>query len=138
MAFQYVRLSPEQSAQFRQRVVGPVLGFAQSCAIDQEAGAVLIALGGKPNLEPERGEPPGHYNLLWNDLSIAASGHYKVEKRDTAFVYVLTLLLSVPNDAIGELERIKQLINEGMVVLFSGMARRPTNVEVVYEGIGHV
>lgn len=138
MAFEYVRLSPQESARFRQRMVGPVLGFAQSCAIDHDTGAVLIALGGKPDLEPERGEPPGHYNLLWNDCTVAGTGHYNVEKRQDAYVYVLTLALHVPKGLAGELDRIRQLIDDGMVVLFSGMARRPTSVEVVYEPAGHV
>ena len=138
MAFQYVELTPEQSAQFRQRVRGPVLGFAQACAIDQEAGAVLIALGGKPDLEPERGEPPGHYNLLWNDFAITATGHYKFDKRDGEYVLVHSLIVGVPKGAAGEVDQIKRMIDEGMVVLFSGLMGRPENVEVVYKAIGYV
>lgn len=137
MAFQYVDLSVEESGQLRRRVRGPVLGFARSCASDQQAGAVLIDLGGKPDLEPERGEPPGHYNLLWNDLAVTAAGHYEFEKRDGAYVLVHSLVLGVPQGAAGAIEQIKQLLDEGMAVLFSGMYGRPTNVEVVYKGIGY-
>lgn len=138
MAFQYVDLTPEESARFRQRVRGPVLGFAQACAIDREDGAVLIELGGKPDLEPERGEPPGHYNLLWNDFAITAAGYYKFEQRAGQYVLVHSLILGVPQGAAGEIDRIKRLIDEGMVVLFSGMMGRPQNVEVVYEAVGYV
>ena len=95
VAFQYVDLTPEESARFRQRVRGPVLGFAQACAIDREEGAVLIELGGKPDLEPERGEPPGHYNLLWNDFAITAAGYYKFEQRAGQYVLVHLSLIHI-------------------------------------------
>lgn len=137
MAFQYVVLTPEQSAQFRQRTKGPVLSFAQACAIDQDAGAVLIDLGGKPSLDPARDEPPGHWNLMWQDYVIAAAGYYHGETRDGVYVYVMSLHLTVPVQAQAELARIQQLIEDGMVALISGMSRRPSNVDVNYASIGY-
>lgn len=137
MAFQYVVLTPEQSAQFRQRAKGPVLSFARTCAIDQDAGAVLIDLGGKPSLDPARDEPPGHWNLMWQDYVIAAAGYYKGETRDGAYIYVMSLHLTVPGQAQAQVAHIQQLFQDGMVVLISGMSRRPSNVEVHFATIGY-
>ena len=130
MAFQYVMLSPEQSAQFRPQLKGPVLGFAQSSAIDQQAGAVLLDLGGKPSLDPARGEPPGHYNLLWAGETVSAAGHFSTVKKDDGYARLVSLDISVPKALADKVDQIKQLIQDGMLALFNSVPGRIDSVEV--------
>jgi hypothetical protein len=137
MAFHFVRLTPDASAQLRRRAQGPVLGFVGSCAIDDDAGATLVDLGGKPTLDPAMDEPPGHWNLMWQDHVIRAAGFYQGETRDGAYVYRMSLHVTIPVAVQGELQQIQQLLGDGMAALISGMSRRPSNVEVVYASIAY-
>jgi hypothetical protein len=135
MAFEYSELDAAAAGQLLSRACGPVLAVPHACAIDRETGAIFVDLGGKPDLEPDRGEPPGHFNLIWGTDVFAGAGYYEYEKQGSVWLTRVDMRMSVPKAAAGRLEDVKRLMQEGMDALWSCMARRPKNVVISFSEI---
>lgn len=135
MAFVYAELDQNELDQFALQLHGPVLALSDDCARDRTRDAVLLDLGGKPDLAPERDEPPGHYNLILGQDVIAAAGYFDVEEADGGFVTVFDLSLSVPATARSRLEEIKELLPQALSTLRGGRMGRDSRVRVNYSQI---
>ncbi|WUR13782.1 hypothetical protein E7V67_001370 [[Empedobacter] haloabium] len=135
MAFEYAELDQNELDQFKPRLRGPVLALSDDCARDRARDAVLLDLGGKPDLAPERDEPPGHYNLILGQDVIAAAGYFNVEEEDGGFVAVFDLSLSVPEAARSRVDEIKELLPQALSTLRGGRMGRASKVRVIYSQI---
>ncbi|WEF31495.1 hypothetical protein [Pseudoduganella chitinolytica] len=137
MAFEYAELDRNELDQFKPLLRGPVLALSDDCARDRARDAVLLDLGGKPDLAPERDEPPGHYNLVLGQHVIAAAGYFTVEEDDEGFVTVFDLSLSVPATARTLVDEVKEMVQQGLTVLRSGRKGRASRVRVNYDQIAY-
>ncbi len=137
MSFQYARLSAADLAPLVPRIQGPVLASVGSAAVDADSGAVLLDLGGKPTMDPARGEPPGHYNLMWGNDVFQASGHHKISKEGDGFVTDVSLSLGAPGSAAGKIEEVQRLLSEAMAALLNGRLGANTTVRVVFSRIDY-
>ncbi|WP_193615666.1 hypothetical protein [Massilia sp. YMA4] len=135
MAFEYAELDQNELDQFKPWLRGPVLALSDDCARDRARDAVLLDLGGKPDLAPERDEPPGHYNLILGQDVIAAAGYFNVEEEDGGFVAVFDLSLSVPEAARSRVDEIKELLPQALSTLRAGRMGRASKVRVIYSQI---
>jgi hypothetical protein len=138
LTFEYKTLTVDECRQLAPQVVGPVLGFDGSCAVSRQAGAILLDLGGKPSLDPARGEPPGHYNLIWNGQTVAAAGHYIMEKLDAGYIREVSLSIKVPQVLAEKIGEIKQLFQAGMTALYQGTMPEITEVKVILDDVSYV
>lgn len=137
MTFEYAELEREALQRLTQELRGPVLALSDDCARDPVRDAILLDLGGKPDLAPERDEPPGHYNLVLGPHVIAAAGRFTVEEADGNYVAVYELSLSVPEAARARLDEIKALLPQALSTLRSGRMGRNSEVRVHHSHISY-
>ena len=138
MTFRYVTLNADELQKLRPRINGPVLSSLGSAAIDDDTGAVLLTLGGKPSLDPSRGEPPGHYNLMWGDDVFLAAGHFTIKKEDDVFVREFSLSLHAPRSAQEKIDMVQGMLADAMAALFGGMSGTPEIVRLTYSNISYI
>ena len=137
MTFRYVTLNADELQKLRPRINGPVLSSLGSAAIDDDTGAVLLALGGKPSLDPSRGKPPGHYNLIWGADVFLAAGNYQTEKEGDGYVRCVSLCLEAPRSAEDKIDQVQQLLGEALAALYSGMHGAPLALRLTCSNVSY-
>ncbi len=130
MTFVPGKLAQTEIQSLAPRVLGPILSFSRACAIDQQNNAMFVSLGGQPWRDPADGEPPGHFNLFWQDSVIGASGHHATTSQGNSATIVFTVTLQVPRALERQIDEVTRLVKEGLAVYWRSLTPFERTVDV--------